>query len=79
MSEGLTYVMFGGTLLGAVRHKGVIPWDNDIDVAMPRKDFEKLEPVLKRNLSSHLRVQSWRTDKTGNSMILRIRNMNTIC
>ena len=51
--NNLKFFVAHGTLLGAVRHKGFIPWDDDIDVNMPRKDFDKLVKISKKSLNNH--------------------------
>jgi len=65
--NNLSYFLTAGTLLGAVRHKGFIPWDDDVDVAMPRKDYELLLDIYDKKINESYYVVSYRTKtKAGN-------------
>lgn len=59
----IEYYMIGGTLLGAVRHKGFIPWDIDLDVAMMREDYERFAECCSKDIDKRFFYQSYKTDK----------------
>lgn len=61
--HSLTIMMDAGSLLGTVRHHGFIPWDDDIDVIMPRPDYEKFLKIAKTEISSPFYLQSYYTEK----------------
>ncbi len=74
--HNLKYYLIGGTALGAVRHQGFIPWDDDLDVGMPRKDFNRLLE-LKDEFKFPLFLQHYKTDRAYNFGFMKLRNSNT--
>lgn len=73
-AEGLQYYFLGGTLLGAVRHKGFIPWDDDIDVGMPRKDYNRFITVAGKYLDDDIKIIHYKIDPSTPYYFIKLIN-----
>ncbi len=74
----IPYWLSSGTLIGAVRHKGFIPWDDDLDIEMMRSDYLRLLEVLPKELPSNFVLQTNETDSNYISVYAKVRDLNSL-
>ena len=74
---GLQYYLVCGTALGAAKYEGFIPWDDDIDVALPRRDYEEFLKRADEFLSENLFLQNYRTDPFFPHVYTKLRDSST--
>lgn len=73
--HNLRYYFTGGALIGVVRHKGFIPWDDDIDIGMPRKDFDKFCKIVKKEMPEGYGICDRYTDKNWHFALVQFVDM----
>lgn len=78
-AEGIRYYLLAGSLLGAVRHGGFIPWDDDIDIGMPRNDYEKFKSLFPHKMDTKkFFLQHFKSDHDFAPALMRLCIVGTI-
>ena len=75
--NGIKYSLIGGSLIGAIRHNGIIPWDDDIDIILMKKDYDKLLKILKKDTSSNYTLIDNSTNSSYHYPFAKLVNSNT--
>ncbi len=76
-ANGIKYFLVGGSLLGGIRHKGFIPWDDDIDIGMLREDYNKFKKICPGELSDKMRYQSYSREANSHYIFEKVRLKET--
>ena len=76
---GITYFADWGSMLGAVRHGGYVPWDDDLDICMKRKDYNRFREVADKELPEEFAIHDFRSKEDHWLFLARVVNSNQIC